>query len=77
MYEMGGLARHRHARSGQLPGFAGATRRPPVPSIRARNPVSRFLPRSGVAPKVVPVSNGESIFTASANTAQEPELNYY
>jgi hypothetical protein len=36
MYEMGGLVRHRHARSGQLPGFAGVTRRPPVPSIRAR-----------------------------------------
>lgn len=77
MYEMGGLVRHRHARSGQLPGFAGATRRPPVPSIRARDrfPGSSHVP--GVAPKVVPVSNGESIFTASANTAQEPEVNYY
>jgi hypothetical protein len=26
---------------------------------------------------VVPVSNGESIFTASANAAQEPEVNYF
>lgn len=51
MYEMGGLARHRHARSGQLPGFAGATRRPPVPSIRARDPVSRLLPRSWGRPQ--------------------------
>ena len=51
MYEMGGLARHRHARSGQLPGFAGATRRPPVPSIRARDPVSRLLPRSRGRPQ--------------------------
>jgi hypothetical protein len=50
MYEMGGLARHRHARSGQLPGLAGATRRPPVPSIRARDPVSRLLPRSPGSP---------------------------
>jgi hypothetical protein len=51
MYEMGGLVRHRHARSGQLPGFAGATRRPPVPSIRARDPVSRLLPRSRGRPQ--------------------------
>ena len=28
-------------------------------------------------PGVVPVSNGESISTASANTAQEPEVNYF
>jgi hypothetical protein len=40
-----------------------------------RFPGSSHVP--GVAPKVVPVSNGESIFTASANTAQEPEVNYY
>ena len=40
-------------------------------------PVSRLLPRSSGRPKVVPVSNGESIFTAFANTAQEPEVNYF
>jgi hypothetical protein len=76
MYEMGGLTRHRRARSGQLPGFAGVARRPPVPGIRAGNrfPGSSHVP--GVAPKVVPVSNGESILTASANTAQGPEVNY-
>jgi hypothetical protein len=45
-------------------------------SVRGtRFPGSSHVP--GVAPKVVPVSNGESIFTASANTAQEPEVNYY
>jgi hypothetical protein len=76
MYEMGGLARPGHARPGQLPGFAGAARRPPVPGTRARDrsPGSSHAPGS---PRVVPVSNGESIFTASANTAQEPEVNYF
>jgi hypothetical protein len=45
-------------------------------SVReTRFPGSSHVP--GVAPKVVPVSNGESIFTASANTAQEPEVNYF
>jgi hypothetical protein len=77
MYEMGGLARPRRARSGQLPGFAGAARRPPVPGIHARDrfPGSSHVP--GVAPEVVPVSSGESILTASADTAQEPEVNYF
>ena len=77
MYEMGGLARRRRARSGQLPGFAGAARRPPVPGTRARgrSPGSSHVP--GACPGVVPVSNGESISTASANTAQEPEVNYF
>ena len=76
MYEMGGLARPRHARPGQLPGFAGAAYRPPVPGTRARDrsPGSSHAPGS---PRVVPVSNGESISTASANTAQEPEVNYF
>ena len=57
--------------------LAGAERRPPVPGIRARDrfPGSSHVP--GVAPKVVPVSNGESLSTASANTAQEPEVNYF
>ena len=56
--------------------FAGAARRPPVPGARARDrsPGSSHAPGS---PQVVPVSNGESIFTASANTAQEPEVNYF
>jgi hypothetical protein len=42
-----------------------------------RGPVSRLLPRSRGHPQVVPVSNGESISTASANAAQEPEVNYF
>jgi hypothetical protein len=77
MYEMGGLARHRHARSGQLPGLLAprADRRCQASVRGTRFPGSSHVP--GVAPKVVPVSNGESIFTASANTAQEAEVNYY
>jgi len=75
MYEMGGLARPRHAEPGQLPGFAGAAHAPPVPSTRARSrsPGSWNVP--GVAPKVVPVSDGESISTASANATQELDVN--
>jgi hypothetical protein len=54
MYEMGGLARRRRARSGQLPGLAGAARRPPVPGIRAmeRFPGSSHVP--GVTPRWCP-----------------------
>jgi len=76
MYEMGGLARPRPARPGQLPGFAGVARRPPVPGTRARDrsPGSSHAPGS---PQVVPVSNSESIVTVSANMAQEPEVNYF
>jgi hypothetical protein len=76
MYEMGGLARRRRARSGQSPGFAGVAR-PAGARHPCEGPVSRLLPRSQGRPQVVPVSNGESIFTASANTAQEPEANYF
>jgi hypothetical protein len=50
MYERGGLARRRRARSGQLPGFAGVARPPPVPGIRARD---RF-PGSSHVPRVAP-----------------------
>lgn len=76
MYEMGGLVRPRRARRGQLPGFAGAAR-PAGARYPCEGPVSRLLARSpGVAPKVVPVSDGESISTASVNAAQEPEVNY-
>ena len=54
MYEMGGLVWRRHARSGQLPGFGGAARRPSVPGIRARDrfPGSSHVPR--VAPRWCP-----------------------
>ena len=51
---------------GQLP-WLSRCRAPPA---RVRNPreaqVSLLLPRPGVAPRAVPVSNGESISTASA-----------
>jgi hypothetical protein len=74
MYEMGGPCPASPRQPGQLPGLAGTARRPPVPGARTkgRSPGSSHVP--GVAPKVVPVSNGESISTASANTAQVPEL---
>ena len=76
MYEMGGLARPRSAKRGQLPGFAGAAC-PTGARYPCEGPVSRLLARSpGVAPKGMPVSDGESISTASANAAQEAEVNY-
>jgi hypothetical protein len=77
MYEMGGLVQHRHARSAScLALLAPRADRRCQASVRGtRFPGSSHV--LGVAPKVVPVSNGESIFTAQANTAQEPEVNYY
>ncbi len=54
-----------------------ALRAPPVPGTRVGAGLPAPYTFPGVAPKVVPVSNGESIFTASANTAQEPKVNYY
>ena len=59
------------ASPGRAAGLAGAARRAPGPTC-ARRPVSRLLPRSRGQPQVVPVSNGENIFTASANAAQGP-----
>jgi hypothetical protein len=76
MYEMGGLARTRRTKPSQLPGFAVAARRRRC-QAPVRGPVSRLLPRSQGRPQVVPVSSGESISTASANAAQEPEVNYF
>ena len=67
-----GLARPRHTKARQLPGFAGAARRPPVPDARARDRFPGSSHVSGVAPGVVPVSNGESILTASASTRARP-----
>ena len=67
-----GLARPRCAKARQLPGFAGAARRPPVPDTRARDRFPGSSHVSGVAPGVVPVSNGESILTASASTRARP-----
>jgi len=74
-------------RWGALPGVATsgpasylaslAPRAPAGARHPCEGPVSRLLPRSRGRPKVVPVSNGESIFTASANTAQEPGANYF
>ena len=51
-----------------------AARRGQVP---ARGPVSRLLPRSRGRPRVVPVSSGESISTASATTAQGPVASHF
>ena len=54
MYEMGGLARPRRTKPGQLPGFAVTARRPRVPGTRARgqSPGSSHVPR--VAPRWYP-----------------------
>ena len=76
MYEMGGLAQPCRARSGQLPGLLAprAARRCQA-SVRGTGfPAPPTFPGR---PEVEPVSNGESIPTASANTAQEPEVNYF
>jgi hypothetical protein len=51
-----------------------AARRGQIP---ARGPVSRLLPRSRGRPRVVPVSSGESISTASATTAQGPAASHF
>ena len=77
MYEMEGPYPASPRQAGQLAGLAGAARRPPGPGTRARRPVSRLLPRSRGQPQVVPVSNGESIITASANAAQGPAASHF
>ena len=75
MYEMEGPCPPRRARSASCLALL-APRAPPVPGTRARGRSPGSLHVPGVAPKVVPVSDGESISTASANAAQEPEVNY-
>ena len=50
MYEMGGLARPRCAKRGQLPGFAGAAR-PAGARYPCEGPVSRLLTRSRGRPQ--------------------------
>ena len=54
-----------------------AARRPPGPGTRARgrSPGSSRVP--GRRPRVVPVSSGESISTASASTAQGPAAGHF
>jgi hypothetical protein len=74
-------------RWGALPGVAApgpasclallASRAPAGARHPCEEPVSRLFPRSQGRPQVVPVSNGESILTAFANIAQEPEVNYF
>jgi hypothetical protein len=74
-------------RWGALPGVAApgpasclallASRAPAGARHPCEGPVSRLFPRSQGRPQVVPVSNGESILTAFANIAQEPEVNYF
>ena len=50
MYEMEGPARPRHAKRGQLPGFAGAAR-PAGAKYPREEPVSRLLTRSRGRPQ--------------------------
>ena len=51
-----------------------AARRGQVPARGTGLPAPPTFP--GVAPETVPVSRGETISTASANAAQEPDVNY-
>ena len=51
-----------------------AARRGQVPARGTGLPAPPTFP--GVAPETVPVSSGETISTASANAAQEPDVNY-
>ena len=70
MYEMKGALSASPHQVGQLPGLAGAARRPPGPGTRTNH---RFPGNSrvlGVGPRVVPVSNGENILTLLREVAQ-------
>ena len=72
MYEMEGPCPASPRQADQLAGLAGAARRPPVPDTRARDRLPGSSTFPGVAPKVVPVSNGESISTASPGARARP-----
>ena len=77
MYEMEGPCPASPRQAGQLAGFADA-RAPPAGARYPREwPVSRLLPRSRRRPRVVPVSSGKSISTASASTAQGPAASHF
>ena len=54
-------------------------RRAPPAGARypCEGPVSRLLPRSGVAPRWCPFPDGQNISTASAGAAQEPAASHF
>ena len=77
MYEMEGPYPASPRRLASCLVFA-ARRAPPAGASYPREwPVSRLLPRSRRRPRVVPVSSGESISTASASTAQGPAASHF
>ncbi len=76
MYEMEGPCPASPHQVGQLAGLPAprAARRCQVPARGAGLPAPPTFPASH---RVVPVSNGESISTASANAAQGPAVNHF
>ena len=77
MYEMEGPCPASPRQAGQLPGLAGAARRPPTPGTYAGGRSPRFLPRSRGRPQVVPVSNGEVFLLPPLAWAQGPVVNHF
>src|SRR6516162_6180647 len=77
MYEMQGTLPGVVASGQPWPGLPSAG----APPARARNPrsaqVALLLPRPGVAPGAVPVSNGESISTALARDGARPATHLF
>ena len=77
MYEMEGPCPAPPRRLASCLVFA-ARRAPPAGARYPREgPVSRLLPRSRRRPRVVPVSNGESIITTAGSTAQGPAASHF
>jgi hypothetical protein len=76
MYEMEGPSRPRRARSVSCLALL-ALRAAAGARYPREGPVSRLLPRPRGRPQMVPVSSGESISTASADAAQEPEAHSF
>jgi len=69
MYEMKGALSASPHQIGRLPGLPGAARRPPVPGTRTNHRLPGD-PRVPGCPRMVPVSNGKSIFTPLREFAQ-------
>ena len=76
MYEMEGASSAPRRQRDQSPGRSGSTGHPLGLGTGTKD---RFLglPASRSLPRVVPVSNGESISIASASTAQELSAGYF
>jgi hypothetical protein len=72
MYEMEGPRPASLRQADQLPGFAGAARRPPVPDTRARDrfPGSSHVP--GVAPRWCPFPTVKAFLLPPRARAQDP-----